>query len=96
MHLVPRWICSSFPTSPTHLMSPLVKVRGLLEREVPPDILDGTITRNLLPSGNEPGNVVGIDVVALIVGNGVHGRRHREVEKRGIVGFLVKRLERKC
>ena len=68
----------------------------MLKRKVPPDILEGAVPRNLLPSGDEPGNVVGIDVVALIVGNGVHGRRCVEVEKRGIVGFLVKQLERKC
>ena len=74
-HLVPRWIHSGFPTSPAHLMSPFVEARGLLEREVPPDILDGMIPRDFLPSGNEPGNVVGIDVVALIVGNGVHSRK---------------------
>ena len=59
-------------------MSPFVEARGLLKREVPPDILDGAITRNLLPSGDEPGDVVGIDVVALIVGDGVHGRRRVE------------------
>ena len=47
----------------------------MLEREVPPDILDGAVTGNLLSSGDEPGDVVGIDVVALIVGNGIHGRR---------------------
>ena len=77
-------------------MSPFVEARGLLEREVPPDILDGAVPRNLLPSGNEPGNVVGVDVVALIIGNGVHGRRCVEWEKRETVGFLVKRLKRKC
>ena len=54
----------------------------MLEREVPPDILDGAIPKNLLPSGNEPGDVVGIDVVALIVGNGVHGRRCVKRRKR--------------
>ena len=68
----------------------------MLEREVPPDILDGAITGNLLSSGDEPGDVVGVYVVALIVGNGVHSGRRMEVVKRGIVGFLVKRLERKC
>ena len=66
----------------------------MLEREVPPDIFDGAVPRNLLPSGDKPGDVVGVYVVALIVGNGVHGGRR--MEKRGIVGFLVKRLERKC
>ena len=91
MHLVPRWILSSFPTCPTHLMNPLAKARALLQREVPPDILEGAVPRNLLPCGNEPSNVVGVDVVALVVGDGVHsGKTCREVEKRGIVGFLVK------
>ena len=56
----------------------------MLEREVPPDILDGAIPRNLLPSGNEPGNVVGIDVVALIVGDSVHsGRRVKRWRREG-------------
>ena len=68
----------------------------MLKRKVPPDVLESTVPQNLLPSGNEPGDVVGVDMVALIIGNSVHGRRRVEVEKRGIVGFLVKRLERKC
>ena len=71
-------------------MNPPIETRALLQREVPPDILEGTVPRNLLPSGDKPGNVVGIDMVALIIGNGIHGRRHVEVEKKGIVGFLVK------
>ena len=50
----------------------------MLEREVPPDILDGAIPRNLLPSGNKLGNVVRVDMVALIVGNSVHGGRRVE------------------
>ena len=75
MHLVPRWILSSLPTCPAHLMDPPVEARALLQREVPPDILEGTVPRNLLPTGNKLGNVVGIDVVALIIGNGVHGGR---------------------
>ena len=60
----------------------------MLKREVSPDILGGTVPRNLLPSGNEASNVVGVYVVALIIGNGVHGGRQEE--KRGIVGFLSK------
>ena len=69
----------------------------MLQREVPPDVLEGTVSRNLLSSGNKPGNVLGVDVVALIIGDGVHsGRRVKKWEKRGIVGFLVKQLERKC
>ena len=50
----------------------------MLQREVPPDELEGTVPRNLLPSGDEPGNVVRIDVVALIVGNSVHGDKRVE------------------
>ena len=73
-------------------MSPLVEVRDLLKREVPPDIFNGAVTRNLLPSGDELGDAVGIDVVALIVGNGVHSGRRVEVERRGIVGFLGKAI----
>ena len=76
-----------------HLVNPLVEARALLQREVPPDILEGTIARYLLPIGNKPGNIAGIDMVALIVGNGVHSGK---MEKRGIVGFLVKQLKRKC
>ena len=59
----------------THLVNPPVETRALLQREVPPDILEGAVPRNLLPSGDEPGNVVRVDVVTLIVGDGVHGRR---------------------
>ena len=59
-------------------MNPLVEARALLQREVPPDILEGTVPRNLLPSGNEPSNVVGIDVVALLIGDSVHGSRRVE------------------
>ena len=77
-----------------HLMNPPVEARGLLQREVPPDKLEGTIARNFLAIGDEVRNVGGINVVALLVGSGVHGRRR--VERRGIVGFQVKRLERKC
>ena len=81
----------------THFMNPPVETRGLLQREVPPDELEGTIARYLLPSGDKTGDIGGIDEVALLIGSGVHGRRRvKEVEKRGIVGFLVKRLERKC
>ena len=76
-----------------HLVNPLVKAGALLQREVPPDILEGATARNLLPSRYETSDVVGINMVALIVGNGVHSGK---MEKRGIVGFLVKQLERKC
>ena len=78
MHLVPRWIRSSFPTCPAHLVNPPVEVRTLLQREVPPDILEGTVPRNLLPSGYEPSDVVGIDMVALLVGDSVHSGRRVE------------------
>ena len=55
-----------------HLMNPPVKTRGLLQREVPPDELEGTIARNLLPTGDEASNVGGVDEVALLIGGGVH------------------------
>ena len=46
---------------------------------------------NLLPSGNKLGDIVGVDIVALLIGDSVHGdRMYGKVEKRGIVGFLVK------
>ena len=59
-------------------MDPPVEVRALLQREVPPDVLEGAVPRNLLPSGDKPSNVVGVDVVALIVGDSVHGDRRVE------------------
>ena len=79
-----------------HLVNPLVEARAQLQGKVPPDIPEGAIARNLLPSGHKPSNVVGVDMVALVVGDSVHGSRHVEMEKRGIVGFLVKQFERKC
>ena len=63
---------SGCDTCPAYLMNPLVEARALLQREVPPDILEGAVPRNLLPSGNEPSDVVGVDVVALVVGDSVH------------------------
>ena len=62
----------------THFVNPPVEARGLLQREVPPDKLKGTIAWYLLPSGDETGNVGGIDEVALLVGGGVHGDRRKE------------------
>ena len=90
MHLVPRWILPFMDPNSAHFVNPLVEVRALLQGKVPPDVLEGAVPRNLLPSGNKPSNIVGVDVVGLIIGNGVHGVRHVEEEKRGIVGFLVK------
>ena len=55
-------------------MSSLVEARGLLERNVPPDILDGAVPRNLLPSRYETSDVLGVYMVALVVGDGVHSR----------------------
>ena len=65
-----------------HFMNPPVEVRGLLQREVPPDELKGTIARYLLPSGDEMGDVGGIDEVALLIGGGVHGDRRVERRRR--------------
>ena len=56
-------------------MLPFVEPRTLLKREVPPDELEGLVPRNLLPSRYETSDVVGVDVVALVVGNGVHSER---------------------
>ena len=54
------------------------------------------VPRNLLPGRYETSNVVGVYVVTLVVGNGVHsGRQVERKEKRGIVGVLVKRFARK-
>ena len=61
-----------------HLMNPPVEARGLLQREVPPDKLEGTIARNLLAIGDKASNVGGVNVVALLVGSSVHGRRRVE------------------
>ena len=77
-----------------HLVNPPVKARALLQGKVPPDVLEGTIAGYLLPIGDEPGDIVGIDVVALLIGDGVHGDRRVEAEKRGIVGFLVKATQK--
>ena len=41
-------------------MDPPVKVRALLQREVPPDVLEGAVPWNLLPSGYKASNVVGV------------------------------------
>ena len=61
-----------------HLVNPPVEVRALLQGKVPPDILEGTIARYLLPIGDKPGDIVGIDVVALVIGDSVHSGRHVE------------------
>ena len=50
----------------------------MLKREVPPDKLEGMIARNLLAIGDKASNVGGVNVVALLVGSGVHGRRRVE------------------
>ena len=71
-YLVPRWILSGFPTRSTHNMFPLVEARTLLERKVPPNELEGLVPRNLLPSRYETSDVVGVHMVALVVGDGVH------------------------
>ena len=59
-------------------MNPPVETRGLLQREVPPDKLEGTIARYFLPSGDETGDIGGIDEVALLSGSGVHSGRRVE------------------
>ena len=59
-----------------YLMNPLVKTRSLLQREVPPDELEGTIARNLLSAGDKASNVGGVDEVALLIDSGVHGDKN--------------------
>ena len=59
-----------------YLMNPPVKARGLLQREVPPNELEGMIARNLLSTGDKASDVGGVNVVALLIGSGVHGGRH--------------------
>ena len=77
-HLVPRWILSGFPTRSTHNVFPLVEARTLLKREVPPNELEGLVPRNLLSGRYETSDVLGIHMIALVVGNGVHNRRCEE------------------
>ena len=56
----------------------------MLKREVPPDKLCGAIPRDLLPSGDEPGDVVGVDMVALVIGDSVHdGKRVERWRREG-------------
>ena len=74
-YLIPRWILSGFPTCSTHNVFPLVEARTLLKREVPPNKLEGLIPRDLLPSRYKTSDVVGVYMVALVIGDGVHGGR---------------------
>ena len=74
-HLVPGWILSGFPTCSTHNVLPLVEARTLVQREVPPNKLEGLVPGNLLPCRYEASNVLGVHMVTLIVGNGVHSGR---------------------
>ena len=60
---------------PTHLMDPLVHARALLQGNLPPDVFEGTITRDLLTIGNVTSNVIGMNKVPSIVGDGVHSGR---------------------
>ena len=62
--------------SSAHLVDPLVEVRALLQGKVPPNILKRTSPWDLLPIGDELSNVIGADVVPMVVGNGVHSRKH--------------------
>ena len=74
-YLVPRWILSGFPTRSTHNMFPLVEARTLLKRGVPPNELEGLVPGNLLSSRYEASNVLGVHMVALVVGDGVHSEK---------------------
>ena len=81
-HLIPRWIFSGFPTRSTHDVFPLVEARTLLKREVPPNELEGLVPGNLLSSRYETSDVLGVHVVALVVGDGVHTGRCVEERRR--------------
>ena len=81
-YLVPRWILSGFPTRSTHNMFPLVEARTLLKREVPPNELEGLVPGNLLSSRYKTSDVLGIHMVALVVGDGVHTGRGVEERRR--------------
>ena len=59
-------------------MFPLVEARTLLKREVPPDELEGLVPGNLLSSRYETSDVLGVHMVALVVGDGVHSGRSVE------------------
>ena len=74
-HLVPRQILPTSHTCPAHFMDPLVQMRALLQGKTPPNILEGTIAWYLLPIGNELGNILGVDVVPLVIGDGIHSVR---------------------
>ena len=83
MHLVPRRILSSVDSCSTHLVNPPVEARGLLKRKVPPDKLEGMITRDLLSTGDKMGDISGINKVALLIGSGVHSdKTYRVGEER--------------
>ena len=63
-------------------MFPLIEARTLLEREVPPNELEGLVPGNLLSSRYETSDVLGVHMVALVVGNGVHNGRSVERRRR--------------
>ena len=53
----------------------------MLQREVPPDELEGMIARDLLSIGDKASDVGSINVVALLIGSGVHSGRSVEAEE---------------
>ena len=50
----------------------------MLKREVPPNEFEGLVPRNLLSSRYETSDVLGVHMVALVVGDGVHSGRCEE------------------
>ena len=65
-------------------MFPLVEARTLLKREVPPNKLESLVPGNLLSSRYETSDVLGVHMIALVVGDGVHSGK--SVEERGREG----------
>ena len=97
MNLVVRRIGSLLPMVPSDLVASLIKPRYLLPRSLPKDETSCIVLRTLGPFDSVLVDLLPKDVVARIVGDGLRWHdRSVEVEKRGIVGFLIKRLERKC
>ena len=96
-NLVVQRMCSLLPMVLSNLVILLVQTRNLLPRTLPKNETSCIILRTLGPFDSVLVNLFLKDVVAQSVGDGLRRHRRRvEVEKRGIVGFLVKQLERKC
>ena len=53
-------------------MDPLIEVRALLKQKVSPDVLKKMVALDLPPIGNKLSNVGSVDVVLLVISDGVH------------------------